>query len=113
MIYFDAGDQKLTEIKLPGMAFGMVDDLVPHLQQQELKLQKDDVVVLYSDGIPDAQNTNNEPYGVARLKRIVQEVSSANHTVEGIRDAILADVMTFIGTREHLDDITVVVMKKK
>lgn len=113
MLYFDAGNQKLTEIKLPGMAFGMVDDLVPHLKEQEIKLQKDDVVVLYSDGIPDAQNMNNEPYGVARLKRIVQEVSNNHHTAEGIKDAILADVMAYIGAREHLDDITVVVMKKK
>ncbi len=113
MLYFDAGNQKLTEIKLPGMAFGMVDDLVPHLQEKEIKLQKDDVVVLYSDGIPDAQNMNNEAYGVGRLKRIVQEVSNNHHTAEGIRDAILKDVMDFIGEREHLDDITVVVMKKK
>ncbi len=113
MLFFDAGEQKLTEIKLPGMAFGMVDDLVPHLQEKEIKLQKDDVVVLYSDGIPDAQNMNNEPYGVARLKRILQDTASNHHTAEGIKDAILADVMAYIGQREHLDDITVVVMKKK
>jgi len=113
MLLFDAGEQKLTEIKVPGMAFGMVDDLVPHLQEKEIKLQKDDVVVLYSDGIPDAQNMNNEPYGVARLKRILQETACNHHTAEGIKDAILADVMAYIGAREHLDDITVVVMKKK
>ncbi len=113
MLYFDAGDQKLTEIKLQGMAFGMVDDLVPHLQEQEVKLNKGDVAILYSDGIPDAQNVNGEAYGVGRLKRIVQEASNNHHAAEGIRDAILADVMNFIGAREHLDDITVVVMKKK
>ncbi|MFA4814496.1 MAG: SpoIIE family protein phosphatase [Candidatus Gracilibacteria bacterium] len=113
MLYFDAEDQKLMEIKLPGMAFGMVDDLVPHLEEQSINLKKNDVVVLYSDGIPEAQNMNNEAYGVGRLKRIVQEVSNNHHTAEGIKDAILADVMAFIGTREHLDDITVVVMKKK
>lgn len=113
MLYFDAESKKLAEIKLPGMAFGMVDDIVPYLKEQEIELKKDDVVVLYSDGIPDAQNMNNEAYSVGRLKRVVQDTANNHHTAEGIKNAILADVMAFIGQREHLDDITVVVMKKK
>lgn len=113
MLYFDAESKKLAEIKLPGMAFGMVDDIVPYLKEQEIELKKDDVVVLYSDGIPDAQNINNEAYSVARLKRVAQDSAENHHTAEDIKNAILADVMTFIGQRDHLDDITVVVMKKK
>lgn len=113
MLFFDAESKKLVEIKLPGMAFGMVDDIVPYLKEQEIELKKDDIVILYSDGIPDAQNVNNEAYSVARLKRIVQDTANNNHSAEGIKNAILADVMAFIGQREHLDDITVVVMKKK
>lgn len=113
MLFFDSASKKLTEIKLPGIAFGMVDDIVPHLQEQELLLRTNDVVVLYSDGIPDAQNERKESYGVQRLKRIVQETSADLYTADGIKNAILSDVMQFIGTREHLDDITVVVMKRK
>ena len=76
-------------------------------------LKPSDVVVLYSDGIPDAQNERQEVYGVQRLKMNLQNLCNDGHTVDEIRDGLLADVMKFIGTREHLDDITVVVMKKK
>ena len=113
MLYFDAASKKLMEIKLPGIAFGMVDDIVPHLSEENITLKKNDVVVLYSDGIPDAQNMNKEAYGVQRLKRIVQDKANENLSADAVKDAILADVMAFIGEREHLDDITVVVMKKK
>jgi serine phosphatase RsbU (regulator of sigma subunit) len=91
----------------------MVDDIVPHLNEQTLFLKKGDAVVLYTDGIPEAQNANKEAYGMQRLKRIVQDTASENLSAEAIKEAILADVKTFIGQREHLDDITVVVLKKK
>ncbi len=113
LLYFDAANKKLTEIKLPGIAFGMVDDIVPLLNEQELVLKSGDVVVLYSDGFPDAQNERREAYGVQRLKANIQNLANEGYSVEEMRDGILADVMNFIGAREHLDDITVVVMKKK
>jgi len=112
MLYFDAENKKLTEIKLPGIAFGMVDDILPHLQEQDLVLKPNDVVVLYSDGIPDAQNERKESYGVQRLKAIVQDTSNDLYSADAIKNAVMSDVLQFIGTREHLDDITVVVMKK-
>ncbi|MFA6024596.1 MAG: SpoIIE family protein phosphatase [Candidatus Gracilibacteria bacterium] len=111
MLHFDAEAQSLNEIKLQGMAFGMVDEVTAHLEQRDIPLKKDDLIVLYSDGIPDAQNENGESYGVARLKAAME--SAKEGSAEHIKDAILAAVMQFIGTREHLDDITVVVMKKK
>ncbi len=113
LLYFDYEAKKLTEVKLSGIAFGMVDDITPLLKEQDIVLKPNDVVVLYSDGIPDAQNERNEVYGVQRLKMNLQNLANDGHTVEEIRDGLLADVMKFIGAREHLDDITVVVMKKK
>jgi serine phosphatase RsbU (regulator of sigma subunit) len=113
LLSFSAAEKKLTELKMPGIAFGMVDDIVPHLNEQTLFLKKGDAVVLYTDGIPEAQNANKEAYGMQRLKRIVQDTASENLSAEAIKEAILADVKTFIGQREHLDDITVVVLKKK
>ena len=113
LLYFDYEAKKLTEVKLPGIAFGMVDDITPLLKEQDIVLKPSDVVVLYSDGIPDAQNERQEVYGVQRLKMNLQNLCNDGHTVDEIRDGLLADVMKFIGKREHLDDITVVVMKRK
>jgi len=113
ILYYDSVNKKVIEIKIPGMAFGMVDDLAPRVSTQQVTLNKNDLVILYSDGFPEAQNEHNEQYGMQRLRRIVQQAGDDLMTAEGIKNAVFSDVLQFIGNREHLDDITIVVMKRK
>lgn len=113
VLYYDSKNKKVVEIKIPGIALGMIDDLTGHINTQDLKLSPGDMVVLYSDGFPEAQNERGEQYGMQRLRRIVQQAGDDLMTAEGIKNAVFADVMQFIGNREHLDDITIVVMKRK
>lgn len=113
ILFYEAASNKLTEIKLSGIAFGMVEDIVPRLQEMNLTLSSNDAVILYSDGIPEAQNEMGEGYGMIRLKRIVQDSANDLLTAEGIKNAVLADVTEFRGKREHLDDMTVVVLRRK
>jgi serine phosphatase RsbU (regulator of sigma subunit) len=113
ILHYDAAVKKVSEIKIPGIAFGMIDDVTGHVNTQDLSLKANDVVVLYSDGFPEAQNERGEQYGMQRLRRIVQQAGDDLLTAEGIKNAVFADVMQFIGKKEHLDDITIVVMKRK
>lgn len=113
ILYYDSEHKKVVEIKIPGIAFGMVDDVEEKLHTQDLKLNPNDMIVLYSDGFPEAQNEHNEQYGMQRLRRIVQQAGDDLMTAEGIKNAVFADVVQFIGDKEHLDDITIVVMKRK
>lgn len=113
ILYYDSEAKKVIEVKIPGIAFGMIDDITGHVSTHELKLKANDVVVLYSDGFPEAQNEHGEQYGMQRLRRIVQQAGDDLMTAEGIKNAVFADVMQFIGKREHLDDITIVAMKRK
>lgn len=113
LLHYSAKEKKVTEIKVPGIAFGMVDDLSNLVSVQELNLDSGDVVVLYSDGFPEAQNIHHEQYGMQRLRRIVQQAGDDLLTAEGIKNAVFADVLQFIDKQEHLDDITIVVMKRK
>ena len=113
LLHYSAKEKKVIEVKLPGIAFGMVDDLTNLVQVQELHLEEGDVVVLYSDGFPEAQDSHHEQYGMQRLRRIVQEAGNDLLTAEGIKNTVFADVLQFIDKEEHLDDITIVVMKRK
>ncbi|QQR55158.1 PP2C family protein-serine/threonine phosphatase [Candidatus Peregrinibacteria bacterium] len=113
LLHYSAKGKKVTEVKLPGIAFGMVDDIENLLQVQELILETGDVVVLYSDGFPEAQNEHHEQYGMQRLRRIVQQAGDDLLTAEGVKNAVFADVLQYIGEQNHLDDITIVVMKRK
>jgi serine phosphatase RsbU (regulator of sigma subunit) len=113
LLHFNAQQQSLTELKVPGMALGLVAEQAEHLNAQELQLQANDMVVLYSDGIPEAMNANKEQYGMERLKQIVQSAGRDLYTAEGVKNAILSDVKAFMGDAESTDDITVVVLKHK
>ena len=113
LLHYSAKEKKVVEIKLPGIAFGMVDDLSNLVSVQEIHLEEGDLVVLYSDGFPEAQDMRHEQYGMQRLRRIVQQAGDDLLTAEGIKNAVFADVLQFIDKQEHLDDITIVVMKRK
>ncbi len=113
LLHYSAKDKKVNEIKLPGIAFGMADDVTNLLQVLELKLDAGDVIVLYSDGFPEAQDLHHEQYGMQRLRRIVQQAGDDLLTAEGIKNAVFSDVLQFIDKQDHLDDITIVVMKRK
>jgi len=111
-LFYNAKEKKVVEIKKQGMALGLVDE-IKNLEQHNFPLAAEDVIVLYSDGIPEARNAQDEQYGMQRLKRIAQQAGDDLLTAEGIKNAIFADVMQFIGSRDHLDDITLVVMKRR
>lgn len=113
ILYYDSAKKKVMEVKQQGMALGFVDNLKDMVKPQTFKIKKDDIVVMYSDGVPEALNRKGEQYGMMRLKRIVQDAGNDLYTSEGIKNAVLSDVVEFIGTKEHDDDITVVVLKGK
>jgi len=74
-------------------------------------LQPGDGVVLYPDGITEAENATNEQYGLARLCETIRRHWAA--PAEEIKDAVIADMRQFIGEQTVFDDITLLVLKQK
>ena len=103
--------RKVDELASGGMALGMVADVEKTLVVQEVDLKSGDVLVIYSDGIPEARNEREEQYDMPRFKRAVSEYSDLV-TAEGIKNALLADVKEFMGKSVQLDDMTIVTIKK-
>lgn len=113
VLYYDSATKKVSDIRLQGMALGMIDDIEKLVKTQQITLKPNDVFVIYSDGIVEANNLNHEQYGLAQLKRIVQDAADDFETAEAIKNSILSDVIQYIGGGEYLDDMTVVVLKGK
>jgi serine phosphatase RsbU (regulator of sigma subunit) len=113
ILLYDSKKKKVIEVQQQGMALGFVDDLTGVIKPQVLKIKEGDILVMYSDGVPEAVNRKGEQYGMARFKRIVQDAGNDLYTSEGIKNAVLADVIEYIDGQEHDDDITVVVLKGK
>lgn len=111
MYIYKAKEKKVYASKIGGMALGLFGDIEKTLEEKVIEMDKDDVLVLYSDGIPEAWANEKSMYGVGRFKRAISEFSDLPSAIS-IKNAILADVIHFIGDYKRMDDITLIVIKK-
>ncbi len=78
---------------------------------EKIKLKKDDMLVIYTDGVTEAMNETREQYGEDRLIASIKKYGDL-HPTEFI-SALEHDVRAFTGGNAQNDDITVVAIKEK
>ena len=79
-------------------------------QEGRLLLEKDDTLVMFTDGVTEAMNTSNEEFGEQRLEDTLAKVPL--HSSQQVIGTIKADVAAFTGEAEQSDDITVMAIKR-
>lgn len=80
-------------------------------EEGRTELAEGDVLVIYSDGITEAEGEPGEEYGEERLVQLViKQRQASSHQ---IREAIFADVDAWTGQKERGDDQTLVIMKSQ
>ncbi|MCE5213325.1 MAG: SpoIIE family protein phosphatase [Methanobacterium sp.] len=94
-------------LKTKGIALGAIDTMEP--EEKEIKLEKGDVIVFYTDGVTEAINDKEELFGEKRLYKLVKVNSdlSAKEIVDRIKD----EVIDFSKGLSQFDDITLMVLK--
>ncbi len=94
-----------------GLALGMTQDDSFKNGSDEviLQLEKGDVLVLYTDGVTEAQNKEGKFYGEERLFRILKNEKTQNSSE--LLNFIVKDVKVFYGDATQYDDMTLVVIK--
>jgi sigma-B regulation protein RsbU (phosphoserine phosphatase) len=98
------GDVEL--LRSGGFPLGFFD--TPRYFEQFVQLQSGDLVCLYTDGITEMSNANDEDYGRGRLIEVLRRTQKS--PAEEICDAVLADVRRF-GERAPHDDASVLILK--
>ena len=76
-----------------------------------MQLEPGDVLVLYSDGITEAQDVSQEFFEEERLIEAAQ--ASLGGSASEIQDAILTKVRQFMGDAPQADDITLFVLVRE
>ncbi len=99
---------KIRKLDKGGIIIGVMKTIVPYLSES-IQLNKDDVIVLFTDGITEAKNKFDEEYSDEKLE--VLSVESASCSSEEILEKIKNDVQTFALGAAQSDDMTVVVIK--
>lgn len=78
--------------------------------EQKLRLKSNDVMIIYSDGITEAQNEQGAFWGEQRLLNVLVKFGSLTANELGKR--IIAEVDRFIGAARRHDDVSLVILKK-
>ncbi|NIR48875.1 SpoIIE family protein phosphatase [candidate division KSB1 bacterium] len=79
------------------------------LTEQKIKVRSGDVIVLYTDGVVEARNSENREFEQERLKHMVSQ--NAHLSASQIKEVLINEIRKFVGrTRSH-DDLTFVVLK--
>ncbi|MDM8558846.1 SpoIIE family protein phosphatase [Candidatus Parabeggiatoa sp. HSG14] len=111
MIVVRSGELELIDTVDLGFPIGLDDNIADFISEAKVPLNQGDVVVLYTDGITEAENLEKEQYGLERLCEVVKQ--NWQRTADEIRKAVIDDVKKFIGIQKVFDDITLLVLKRK
>ncbi|MGE0128846.1 MAG: SpoIIE family protein phosphatase [Blastocatellales bacterium] len=76
-----------------------------------VEIEPGDVLVIYSDGVTESLDEQGEEFGEARLIEIVQK--NRGRTAPGLRDRIDEALTKFVGKADSVDDLTLVILKRK
>ena len=100
--------EKIEQLHKDAPALGII--LESPFREKVISLEPDEFMVVYSDGLTEAQNESGEFYGEERLIKLMK--NAAVKSSEQLGDFILSDVDLFIGKTPAHDDLTLVILKK-
>jgi sigma-B regulation protein RsbU (phosphoserine phosphatase) len=105
--FFSAQDGKeVHRLTRTGMPLGISEDET--WEQGVVRLAPGDTLVLYTDGITEAQNEQEAFFGDERLLESVR--ASVGHSAQDIRDTIMTDIDRFVDGAPQFDDIALAVV---
>ncbi|MCS6959321.1 MAG: PP2C family protein-serine/threonine phosphatase [Pseudanabaenaceae cyanobacterium SKYG29] len=92
-----------------GFPIGLEADIQEFIHSVSIPFKSGDIVLLYTDGIVEAENSQKQHYGLDRLCDQLKQ--NAHKTAQEIRKAIIKDLKAHIGKQKIYDDITLLVIK--
>ncbi len=94
-----------------GFPLGLENEIQRFVSQATVALEPGDGIVLYTDGVVEAENAERQFYGSDRLSAVVAQ--HWNQSAEEIKQAIVKDVIQHIGSQKIYDDLTLLIIKQE
>ena len=99
----------VDQLRPTGPALGLLEKT--HWRQKIVRLAPGDILLLYTDGITEAQNQHGHFFGEQRLLDVAR--SLVGRTAYDIQEGIMGEVHAFTGETNRQDDIALVVIRRK
>ena len=100
---------QVESIMSGGFMLGMMPDINQFLEDKEIALSSADKVILYTDGVTEARNAQEEMFTLGRLINVIEK--HGHKPANELLGSVNEEVYSFIGLREQYDDITLVVLE--
>jgi|GEM_PF-1260549 len=94
-----------------GFPLGIEADVSHFTAEVEVHLHPGDLVVLYTDGVTEATNHDNQLYGTDRLCAVLQ--AQRDRSARDLCQLVIDDLYQHIGGSKVFDDITLIVIKRQ
>jgi sigma-B regulation protein RsbU (phosphoserine phosphatase) len=103
----DRRQQRVDRLEASGTVIGMLPEA--SYDETTKQLAPGDILLIYTDGLTEASNRQEQEFGEQQLEAVVRE--HAARPAAEIRDAVLREVDRFVGDAPPLDDMTLVIAK--
>ena len=100
---------RLSCLKSTGMVIGIDPDL--SYDMGLLNFQDGDLLMLYTDGLPDAMNSDQEKFGMRRIEQALGQAAEHNMNAHDTLNHILQKMRCYTGLKTSIDDTTLLVIK--
>jgi len=103
------GENKIKLLETGGLILGMLPD--SHYDEAEFSLDDNTSILMYTDGVNEALNDNDEEFETWRIENYF--VGAKEKTAWDLISGLENDVRTFMGSAPQADDITIIAMHTK
>jgi len=111
-LWYKRQSQTVMPVKSPGMVVGIDSGSVFDRLTADfaVPLERNDCLVLYTDGVTETLNSEGDEFGVDRMMQSVR--ASASDSAQAIVKRIIEDVREFTGSVPQNDDMTLIAIRK-
>ena len=106
LLVYRAESKTVENIQTRGMWIGLRPEITKYLKNDTFELKKNDVLIMYTDGITESTDQKDEIYTVSKLAKILAQIG--HYKTIKIRDKILQSLENY----NKDDDVTFVIVKK-
>ncbi len=103
------GKEMIDRLRPTGMALGVTEQA--QWRQKIVRFAPGDLLVLYTDGITEAQNAGGKFFEEEYLLEVV--LSNAGCSAAEVLSALVGEVHSFVGADSRQDDIAIVVLRRE
>ncbi|RMH69171.1 MAG: GAF domain-containing protein [Gemmatimonadetes bacterium] len=111
LIIYHAQTRQVERRRANGLMLGIIEDISPYLNEEQITLEPGDTVLLYTDGVTELRNAQGQMFGLRRLTQLVEK--HGHRSAADLTEKILSELRKFQGNTESFDDITLLAIQYK